>query len=162
MSSINPQFFKPIIEGTLETLKTQCGIEARGWKPFYKGQGEQGECAIAAVLGINSAVFDGSLIISFSEAVFLKIMGGMLGENFTTITTDMEDGAAELLNIIYGSAKSTLNKSGYALEKAIPSVVRGKGLTTRTASQEPVVVLPFQTPDGDFYIEICVAPKSLS
>jgi chemotaxis protein CheX len=146
----------------METLKTQCGIEAHGGKPFFKGKGEQSPCAIAAVLGINSPKFDGSLIVAFSEPVFLKLMEGMLGEKFTAITTEMEDGAAELLNIIYGRAKATLNDAGYKLEKAIPSVVRGKGLTTKTASQEPAVVLPFTTEVGDFYIEICVAPKSLS
>jgi hypothetical protein len=48
-------------------------------------------------------------------------MGKMLGEEFKAITQDLQTGAAELLNIIFGSAKVVLNEQGYAIQKAIPT-----------------------------------------
>jgi CheY-specific phosphatase CheX len=85
----------------------------------------------------------------------------MLGEKHSEITQELEDGAAELLNIIFGQAKVAMTELGYAVEKAIPTVIRGAGLTTKIVSAQPVIVLPFATASGVFEIEIVAEGKSI-
>jgi len=154
-------FFKPFVEGTLYTLKVQCSVEASAGKPFYKGQEEQKSVEIAGIIGLASKVFAGSIAICFPKNVFLMVMSRMMGEEYTEINDEVRDGASELLNIIYGQAKKVLNEKGYGIEKAIPTVINGNDLKTHYMTKDKVIVLPFTTDNGDFYIEISAEPKSL-
>jgi chemotaxis protein CheX len=154
MSQIDVKFIKPFIDGTINTLKVQCSVEAKPGTPFVKGTREQPAFQLAGVIGITSEAFTGSINLCFPEAVFLAVMTNMLGEAFTSITDDLQSGAAELLNIIFGSAKIVLNEQGYAIQKAIPTVVRGEGLKATQLGQRPAIVLPFTSSVGEFHIEI--------
>ncbi len=155
MSQMDTSFFKPFIEGALNTLKVQCSLPATYDAPFIKGAKPQPEFAIAGVIGLTSAKFTGTIILCFPEGTFLSMMERMLGEPFKEITTDLQDGVAELLNIIFGHAKVILNSQGHTIQKAIPSVVRGTNIHTTTMSKSKTFVLPFKTEVGEFQIEIC-------
>ena len=81
-------------------------------------------------------------------------MGNMIGETYEVIDKELEDGAGELLNIIFGHAKAILNNKGYNIQKAIPTIVRGKDLAINHISSNKTIVLPFESPEGPFHIEI--------
>ncbi|MGK5083067.1 chemotaxis protein CheX [Bdellovibrionota bacterium FG-1] len=162
MPQLDVNFFKPFIDGTLNTLKIQCQLEATHAKPFIKGTQPQPKFEIAGVIGLTSETFAGNITICFPAVVYLTLMSNMLGEKYTEITQELQDGAAELLNIIFGSAKAILNKQGYTIQKAIPTVIRGESLQTSYIGSGQVIVLPFVTPAGDFHIEISMETKSLS
>jgi chemotaxis protein CheX len=148
-------FINPFIEGTIETLKIQCGfVTINAGKPYSKGQGPQPSSDLAAVIGLTSTAFNGSVAICFPEEVFLAIMEKMLGEKYTTITQDVEDGASELLNIIFGQAKKSLNALGYAIDRAVPTIVRGESLNVFHLTRSPTIMLPFESEVGAFHIEI--------
>ncbi len=49
----------------------------------------------------------------------------MLGEKHTQINAEVSDAVGEMTNMIYGSAKTTLNQLGYNFEMAIPTVISG-------------------------------------
>lgn len=154
-------FFKPFVDGTLHALKIQCSIEAKTGKPFRKGDRKMPSIGITGVIGLTSAVFTGSITICFPAAVFLDIMGKMLGETFTEITPDLQDGAAELLNMIFGQAKVVLNEKGYQIQKAIPNVILGDNIQTAHLTSRPVIVIPFMAPAGEFFIEISLEGDSI-
>ena len=147
-------FFKPFVDGTLHTLKLQCSIEAKLGKPYIKSTAQSPACDIAGIIGLSSTTFTGTISLCFPKPVFLEIMSKMFGEPMQEITDDLTDGAAELLNIIFGQAKKVLNDGGCDLEKAIPTVIRGENMQTRQLSKNPTVVLPFQISSGVFNLEI--------
>lgn len=155
---IDVNFVNPFITGAIETLRVQSSVEVHPEKIFLKGKST--ECLaltsvdIAAVIGLTSTVFKGSVAICFPQAIFLAIMGNMFGETYTEITQELEDGASELLNIIFGIAKRALNTQGYSIERALPTIVRGKDINVRHMSDKPTIVVPFQTKFGPFHIEI--------
>lgn len=152
---INVAFINPFVEGALTTLKVQCGVECKPGKPMPKDEFKtQPPLAIAGVIGIASPTFRGSIAIAFPEKTFLGVIGKMLGETYTEITQDLEDGAGELLNIIYGHAKKVLNEQGHSIDKALPTVVRGEKLNIRHMSKNMAIVLPFETEMGLFIIEV--------
>lgn len=157
---LDVEFVSPFIQGTLETLKVQCSIEAKAGKPTARKSGEKGlRSDIAGVIGLTSASFKGSIAICFPAPVFLKAMSNMMGEPLTEINKDLEDGAGELLNIIFGFAKRILNEKGHSIEKAIPTVVRGTDLEIKHLVHGKTVVLPFSTETGEFWIEIAAEPQ---
>lgn len=161
MSQMDARFFKPFVDATIKTLKVQCNTDITHEKPFIKGTKAQPDFDLAAVIALTSNAFNGTITLSFTKATFLGVMSGMLGEKYTEITAELEDGAAELLNIIFGQAKLTLTEQGYSVEKAIPTVIRGAGLRTKIVSPQPVIVLPFATTSGVFEIEIVAEGKSI-
>lgn len=151
---VDVNFINPFIDGAIQTLKIQCSFAATAGKPFIKGKGPDIKTDIAGVIGLTSAAFNGSVAICFPQIVFLTMMERMLGEKYTAITKELEDGASELLNIIFGQAKKVLNEKGYAIEKAIPTIVRGSGIAVRHMTPSPTIVLPFETDVGIFHIEV--------
>ena len=159
---IDVNFFRPFIDGTRNVLKVQCNLDITHEKPFIKGTRAQPDFEIAGIIGITSTVFTGTITICFPAKVYLKIMSNMLGEEFTEISRDLEDGAAELMNIIFGSAKVVLNEQGYAIQKAIPTVIAGSKLRTSHMGKGSVMVLPFQTAVGEFHIEIVTEGISMA
>jgi chemotaxis protein CheX len=154
MLKLSTEFVVAFLEGTRNTLKIQCGIDATPEKPFLKGTHPEPQVALTGIIGMMSDQFNGNIHLSFTESAFLAIMGKMLGEEFKTITDELSSGASEMLNIIYGSAKTVLNKQGYNIRTAIPTVIRGHDLRIKTVSPSPTLILPFKTPFGDFFLEI--------
>jgi chemotaxis protein CheX len=154
---IDINFIKPFIEATIETLKVQCSTTIKVGKPYKRvADTELPNVDIAGIIGVTSSSFSGSISLCFPSDTFLKIMGGMLGEEFEVIDKDLEDGAGELLNIIFGFAKRMLNDQGYDIEKAIPSIVTGKDISVQHLSEEASAICPFTLEELSFYIEIAM------
>lgn len=158
---MNVQFFAPFIQGTLSVLRIQCTLDCKPAKPFIKGTHDQDDISIAAIIGLNCESFNGLIVIAFPKAVFLKAMGNMFGEVLHEITDDMQDGASELLNMIYGQAKIVLNDQGFGISRALPSVIRGEKLRLYQDTSSKVFVLPFTCEAGTFYVEICTEGLNL-
>lgn len=152
--AIDVNFLNPFIEGTMKTLSVQCNMNCKPLSPKLKTPAFKHPIDIAGVIGVSSKGFMGSIAICFPKEIFLKIMSNMLGEEFSEIDEDLEDGAGELLNIIFGHAKKVLNQTGHSLDKAIPAIVRGSALNVRHITSHACFILPFETDFGSFYIEI--------
>lgn len=154
MAGLDAQFFNPFLEGTIKTLKVSCRIDAKPGKLFLKGTQPQPSFEIAGIIGITSPTFTGSITLCFPEKVYLSIMSNMLGETFTSLTPELQDGAAELLNMIFGHAKVVLNQQGHTIQKALPTIIRGANLQTSHLGNPRVMVLPFHTDVGELHVEI--------
>ncbi len=155
MSKMDVNFFKPFVEGTLHTLKVQCKTEASHGKPFIKGKGPGFTSEIVAIIGLACTAFSGTIALYFKKETFLSLMSNMLEEKFIEITPELRDGAAELLNMIFGHAKRVLNTQGYDIQKAIPNIIKGENIEASHLTNAPVIVIPFTSNSGEFFIEIC-------
>jgi len=153
-ASVDVNFLNPFIEGAIKTIKIQCDIDCIPGKPAVKTESFNHPIDIAGVIGISSKGFIGSIAICFPQQTFLAIMSKMLGEEFEEIDSELEDGAGELLNIIFGHAKKVLNQTGHSLDKAIPTVVRGTDLKVRHITGHACFIIPFKTEYGSFFIEV--------
>lgn len=111
---------------------------------------------LAAVLGMTSSKMTGSLIILFPETTFLPIVNRMLGESYSKINSENRDAAAEILNIIYGSARPIINRLGHDFAPAIPSVATGGDLTFSHTPGATVLVVPCKADVGEFELELGV------
>jgi len=154
---IDVEFINPFLTATMHVLKIQASTSSTAGKLSMKQDKTKHLGDISGVIGLVSDSFNGSVVISFPEDTFLKIMSRMLGETYTEINQEIQDGAAELTNMIFGQAKVALNSKGYGLKTAIPSVVSGKNHSVQSVTNGPQVVIPFETDVGQFYIEICTS-----
>lgn len=155
---LDVDFINPFIDSSIKTLNAMCGVKTiDAQRPYLLSEEEVLDIDISGTLSITSPYFRGSIAISFSIPVYKKLVSAMLEEeSVDNITADNQDGAAELINIIFGQTKAVLNTRGYSLERAIPNVVRGAGHKIYTNSKIPILLVPFTSDAGNFYIQICV------
>lgn len=149
-------FLNAFIDATLKTLSVQCSVDAKAGKACLLAKAPAMTYDIVGIIGLASKAFRGTIAVCYPKETFLKVLGSMLGETYTEISKDLEDGAAELLNIIFGQAKIDLNQKGYEIEKAIPSVIRAPDLKLRSVPSGITFAIPFESPAGQFRIEITV------
>lgn len=150
-------FINPFLTATIAVLKTQASTEAKAGQIYKKDPRERFLGDISGVIGLVSDGFTGSVVISFPAATFLKVMSRMLGEDYKEINKDIEDGAGELTNIIFGQAKVVLNERGFGIKTALPSVITGQQHSILQMSNGPRMVIPFDTDAGPFFVEICTS-----
>ncbi len=153
---IDVDFINPFIDSSMKTLNGLCGVkDIQAEKPYLLAD-EELAIDISGTLAITSPYFKGSIAISFDDQVYKDIISKMLEENIGEIDLNNQDGAAEIINIIFGQTKAVLNQRGYRLERAIPSVMRGKGHKIYQNTKIPVLLVPFRSNLGKFWIQICV------
>jgi len=155
--TISAEFIDPFLVSTLNVLKLQASTVAVSGTPFRKEHGDKFLGDISGVIGLVTDDFTGSVVISFPEKTFLTVMSRMLGEEFTSMTPDIQDGAGELTNIIFGSSKVVLNQKGFNIQTALPSVIVGEGHAILSPNRGLRVAIPFSSDAGDFFIEICLS-----
>lgn len=157
----NPLFDKRLVNAFVEGVLTTLANMAQTTATPHKGRIEsafspKGE--IAGMVGIVAPPLKGSLLIVFTQESICHIIENMLGECHTTINSEVSDAVGELTNMIYGSAKTTLNQLGYKFEMAIPTVIAGD-FKIMPNSGAATLLIPFELPNNSvFYIQITVQP----
>lgn len=154
---LDTNFVNPFLTATLHVLEVQASVKAVAGKIYLKKSTDLCVGDVSGIIGIVSDSFNGSVVISFPEETFLKVMSGMLGEEYKELSKDLLDGAGEITNMIFGQAKIVLNDQGYGIKTALPSVVSGKNHSLTAVTKGPVVVVPFSSTAGDFAVEICLS-----
>lgn len=158
IKSLDTQFINPFLDATVKVLQIQAQVKCTpGQIRLKKGAEKEYKYDVSGVIGIISPNFEGSVVIAFKEATFLKIISNMLGETYTELTSEIADGAGELTNMIFGQAKTVLNELGYGINMAIPTVISGRDHSTNSLTSGPVIVVPFESSAGPFYVEICLS-----
>ncbi|MBF0564139.1 MAG: chemotaxis protein CheX, partial [Nitrospirae bacterium] len=61
----------------------------------------------------------------------------------------------EITNMVTGGAKKILAERGYKFEMAIPTTIVGKNHVITHKTRGPIVIVPFKTTFGDFFVEVC-------
>lgn len=160
---IDVQFINPFIEAVIKTLEVQARTKSTPGKPRLLKVNEKEyspPIGIVGLIQLNTPKVNGSIALVFSEMVFLKIYENMFGEKHDKITGELQDAAAEILNIIYGTAKAVLNAGpGYDLQPVIPTVLSGEKINLHQNTREKIIILPFESAAGPFQMEIASEPK---
>jgi hypothetical protein len=111
---------------------------------------------LVSVLTIRSDFMKADFRLCSTLPVIEKLTRAMLGGE-ATIDTDLIEGTpTELLNMIYGFAKSNLNdKENFRLPMGIPTLLRKSDFSQiRRSPTSQITIMPMVTPMGPFYIEV--------
>jgi chemotaxis protein CheX len=155
--TLDSEFLNPFLNATVNVLQVQARVDPKMGKITVKKNENDFPREVSGILGIVCESFDGSVVISFPEKTFLKILSSMMGENILKIDDSALMAAGEITSLIFGEAKGVLNGKGYGLKIVKPSVVHTKVPVFDDKSKGPVVVVPFESSAGHFFVEICLA-----
>ncbi len=157
--SSNPLFDKKLInafiESVIKTLESMAQTKVSPGKPTVEAKANiKGE--VAGIIGMVAGEVRGNLVIAFSSQGAFKILENMLGEKHTVVNSEVTDAVGELTNMIYGSAKTTLNQLGFNFDMAIPTVVSGNFQVANIHNGTTLSVPFIIEPDKMMYVEISV------
>ncbi len=156
---MNVNFINPILQSVVNVLVTMAQLEVKPGKPFLKKNTEAvGD--LTGLIGMAGDTVKGSFAITFTEPCILAIAGLMFGVNDTECTNETVDLVGEITNMVCGGAKARLAEEGYKFAMAVPMMIKGKNHCFRHATSGPVIIIPFETKVGKFFVEVCFEEKS--
>ena len=156
------EFSKPFIDATKLIFETMINTKIEPLKPELKTDSTMyGD--ISSIIGMSGdkktdgsvTKFRGLMVLSFREDFYIKMSNRMLQEEYQEYNKEIEDVGAEIVNIIMGNAKKTLNVMGLFPDMATPSTVRGANHTVTALDKQCTIIIPFHSDIGDFKMEIC-------
>ncbi len=92
----------------------------------------------------------GTFSLAFSSKGAVFVYKKFVNEEAPSVTPDVVDAIGELTNIISGQTRVEIEKFGYKLSAALPTVVVGHDVAINFITKLPVISLPFtfQTDNG--------------
>jgi chemotaxis protein CheX len=119
----DPVLLKAIIDGVTDCL-TSCGTKARCVGVSAIPTHEPG--SVTGLIGVHGDV-SGFVTVNMAERVARAAVGGLLQEQFDTLTPQIIDGVGEMTNIIAGGIKKGLSGSPWGFSHVtVPSVIIGR------------------------------------
>jgi len=143
-------YVNPFVMSTIETLKKMLNIESTAGKLSLKDSAVH-SYDITGVIGLSGEA-QGSICLSFPQAIAFKAVSALLGMPITAMGDDVSDGIGELVNIVAGNAKQYLTK--YNLSISLPKVIVGKDHSVASITGIPTIVVPIVSSLGEFAMEI--------
>ncbi len=114
----------------------------------------EGQYEVSAVIGVTGA-YSGIVVLSFTQAVAIKMVSQLAEENISTLDEDACDALGEMVNIIAGNANRELEKRGVGkLTISVPTVLVGKEHRVNNPKNVPYVCIGFETDLGQFAIHV--------
>lgn len=110
---------------------------------------------VSGLIGMVGPQTRGSFSVTFEENLAIEIMARMVGERPDSINNEITDMVGEITNMVTGGAKRILAEKGFEFEMATPVVVSGAEHTITHKSDGKIIIMPFESPYGRAYIEIC-------
>jgi chemotaxis protein CheX len=152
---LDAAFVNPYLVAVQNVFTTMLGIQIAMGKPELKHD----SLTSGEVTGVMGFAGDKKGMFSFSltKESTLQVYKSMVGEEAQTITPEVIDCIGELTNIISGQARVQIEKLGYKLSAALPTVIVGEKVEISFITKVPVVVLPFtfqvNGTAGKFYLD---------
>lgn len=151
------EFINPFIETITTILNTMAKMTCAHGQPYLKEDAHPlGD--VTSMIAMQGDVVAGSLAISFASPTIIGITSAMLGEEVNELNDSCTSLAGELANMLSGGARKLLWQRGYSFEMATPTLQQGLALIQHVLSC-PVVVIPFESKYGAFFIEVALQPK---
>lgn len=154
---MNVDFINPFVETINHILATMASLSCEYGKPYLKAD-RRPLGVVTGLIPMSGELVRGSLAISFSAGAITAISSNMLGEDIADVDDSCRDLTGELTNMLSGGARKLLWEKGYDFDMAKPGILSGE-TDIEHAGQGPVIVIPFITKAGPFYIEVALSDK---
>lgn len=150
-ATIDPKFILPFVNSARHVLREAAGWESTIDKPRLKSP-DGSEYDYSAIISFSDTIV-GNAVVSFHRELAIQLINAFVGCEIAPDTADFADALGELANQIVGMAKVEL---GLKATISVPSVVMGRGHIIARPSGIPCVVVPCNTAQGQFAVEIAI------
>ena len=152
---ISSKLILPFVNSTRQVFKTMVKVDTKILTPHRK-ENPLVSYDVSGIIGFSGEII-GSAVVSFQAAAARKLVEAFAGMDLELTSPDFADAIGELANMIAGSAKKDL---GATANITVPSVVIGSGHLIARLSGVPCIVIPCETPVGNFAVEVNIKPSA--
>jgi chemotaxis protein CheX len=154
---INPALIVPFVNSVRSVFQTMVKVETTVNRPHLKTDATP-SYDVSSIIGFTGDVI-GNVVISLQLAAAKHLVAAFAGMQMEPGTPDFADAIGELANMIAGGAKKHL---GTAASITVPTVIIGSGHQIARLSDVPCLVIPCQTPVGNFAVEVNIKQLTAS
>ncbi len=149
------ELVNPFIESVQEIFTTMLGVQARRGKVGIT-DAEKSPGDLVALIGISGRA-TGNVALSLPSQTALAIVGQLMSETYTSITDDVIDGIAEMVNMLAGGAKAKMNVDGETpMGLSLPTVVSGDNYKVKYPTKTIWIEVPSECDLDPFIIRISI------
>lgn len=152
-TAVKVEHINPFLKASIETFRSMVRCEIKPGKIRLKSAAKA-YFDISGIIGLSGGA-KGSVILSFNRLTALKVVSAFGGIKVVTLDDMVVDAIGELTNIVAGSAKKDLMQ--YKISISLPSVVLGTDHTLNAHSDIVPLMVPFESPFGNFALIVCFA-----
>ncbi|MCD6527299.1 MAG: chemotaxis protein CheX [Desulfuromonas sp.] len=142
-------------EATQEVFETMLMLEVTP-QPLLPVQVSNFVDSVSGMVGLAGNC-KGMMAIHAPEEVAMAITGRFLGLEVDSVDEDVTDAFGELANMLAGNIKMVLDESGKDITLSVPSYVFGADYHVECIADSNWVVIPFESDDGEFLVELQIA-----
>ena len=138
---------------TMEQVSLKHGAPKRR-QPFEISPG-----VVSGVLFMSGPEANASVALSFSKEAAEGIAKIMLPDGImSSMEHSVADLVGELTNMVIGDAKRQLEEKGVKLELSLPTLIRGESHLIAHRADAPVIIVPYESDVGPFWVEAAYQP----
>jgi len=156
---MNSTYVTPVINAILNVMRTMAQLEVEPGKYMIRTNNKaMGD--ISSIIDLEGPGGKGSVSVSFPEHVIKQIADVMLPPGTPRDTAMLKDLTGELANMFAGGAKAELEKKQLKMNISLPRIYSGDNHILKFAVNAKTIMVPYSTPLGPFFIDVCVAGKN--
>lgn len=147
------------IEGTMVAVKQIFRLDCKMEKPYLKSGDLFPGLGVYGSIAMNSDQVRGMVRLSLPQSFVFNLSRAYMNADQELSMEKLEEAleSVELcVTMLFASARGKLAQSDLYLEHALPNVFVGV-LAARSEAQATVLVLPFESHMGRFYLEVILA-----
>ena len=108
---------------------------------------------VSSLVGL-AGTYNGLVSLHMPSTLAMRATSSMLGMEVAEIDDDVNDAMGEIANMIAGSFKLHLSKSGMDIQISTPSVIHGKEYVISLGSNPDQIAVRFATDDDWFMVAV--------
>ncbi|GHU44050.1 chemotaxis protein CheX [Spirochaetia bacterium] len=155
------EYIRPIIVVCKNVFKETLDLDLEEERPFFTKKESWEDCDLSAVIGITGGAH-GAVIISMKKKIGLQITEKLTGLKYTDIDDDVQDAVGEIINIIAGNIKQSLNDLSHLDDSShlfisLPTVIRNSEKRIKWPVKESarILCIPFKIfKDESFFLSV--------
>lgn len=152
---MNVNLINPFIMSLLNVLETMASMAPKPGAPYLK-ETDVASGSVTGFINMSGEFVECTMAISFTQEAMLAIASKMLGEEITELDDEIVSLAGEITNMVTGGAKKELWKDGYSFAMTQPEFHLDDDYVPEHLVNGKVIVIPFESNEGKFFIEVCM------
>ena len=148
----------PFVQATSHVLSTMLKVTPQMREPHLKDEGARLPALyqVAASIALTGGV-TGLFVLALPKPAALSLASALAGEEMKELNADCCDALGELANMIAGNAKKSLAPN---VKISLPAVAHPTKINY--PPNQPVLVIPFDTPAARFIVEVSISRAAAS
>jgi chemotaxis protein CheX len=154
------QYIQSFIDVCQNVFRDLLGCELTAERPYFTNPDVVDRWDISAVIGLTGEA-RGAMVISMKTELAVRITGILTGASHFSVDEDVADAVGEIINIIAGNAKKSLEEA-FRLVISLPTIIEGNKHTIKWPNQQArVICIPFKIFEKDsFFLSVAIEAVS--